>query len=321
RRVLFRSRRGAGSRRRGGPGRAGRGSRRRGRRGGGTGPARRRGARGGCGWRDGCVSSWPGVHLAFAAGGVVRSGPGREHARWGASAVPVQEVDAGLLVGGCGRAVGGLAVTQRPVVLHGDGGGAAGRLAEGAGAAHAGAALVVEAALGGQFLETVGLFGVGGRDDVPLVVLGEGEQPVHVVHLLLAHADGLRDGGVGFAAVVDVAHVGAHGGQPAQHGVDGGGVAGGEQLGQVVDGDAQGVDGGEEGAVVLRVPAGVTDRVDDRGQRRDVPDHGQGAVLRVQRQGHPVGVDQGVDRRALGGLDPVVRDAGAFGGGDHARVV
>src|SRR5690606_41048643 len=56
-------------------------------------------------------------------------------------------------------------------------------------------------------------------------------------------------------------------------------------------------------------------------QRRDVPDHGQGAVLRVQRQGHPAGVDQGVDRRALGGLDPVVRDAGAFGGGDHARVV
>src|SRR5690606_41500964 len=52
-----------------------------------------------------------------------------------------------------------------------------------------------------------------------------------------------------------------------------------------------------------------------------LPDHGQGAVLRVQRQGHPVGVDQGVDRGALGGLDPVVRDAGAFGGGDHARVV
>ena len=115
--------------------------------------------------------------------------------------------------------------------------------------------------------------------------------------------------GVGLAAQVDVAHVGAHRGELAQHRVDRRDVAGGEQLGEVLDRDPQRVDGGEQVARVLGVVAGVLDDVDDRRQRRDVPDHRHRAVLRVQRQRHLVRVDQRVDRRALGGLDPVARDA------------
>ena len=61
--------------------------------------------------------------------------------------------------------------------------------------------------------------------------------------------------------------------------------------------------------------------VDDRRQRRDVPDHRHGAVLRVQRQRHLVRADQRVDRGALRGVDPVARDAGPLGRGDDGRVV
>ena len=82
------------------------------------------------------------------------------------------------------------------------------------------------------------------------------------------------------------------------------GVAGGEQLGEVLDRDAQRVDGGEQVAVVLGVVPGVADDVDHRRQRRDVPDHRHRAVLRVQRERDLVGLDQRMDRRALRGQRP-----------------
>ena len=72
---------------------------------------------------------------------------------------------------------------------------------------------------------------------------------------------------------------------------------------------------------VLAVVAGLGEPVDHRGERRDVPDHRHGAVLRMQRQRHPVLLGQPVDRRAPGGVDPVLGDAVAAGLGDHRGVV
>ena len=133
-------------------------------------------------------------------------------------------------------------------------------------------------------------------------------------------AAGIEPSGV--ASHVDVAHVGAHRGQLLQHPVDGGHVAGGEQLGQVFDRDPQGVDGGEQVGRVLGVVAGVLHDVDHGRQRRDVPDHRHGAVFRVQRQRHLVGVDQGVDGGPLRGVDPVARRCPRLLGlADHVGVV
>ena len=53
-------------------------------------------------------------------------------------------------------------------------------------------------------------------DDVALVVLGDREQPEHVVHLLPRHPDARRDRVVRVATEVDVAHVGAHRGELLQ---------------------------------------------------------------------------------------------------------
>ena len=64
---------------------------------------------------------------------------------------------------------------------------------------------------------------------------------------------------VGLAAEVDVAHVRAHRGELLQHRVDRRRVAGGEQLGEVLDRDPQRVDRGEQVAAVLGVvPVSVT---------------------------------------------------------------
>ncbi|KGI67448.1 hypothetical protein EU78_08345 [Mycolicibacterium rufum] len=70
--------------------------------------------------------------------------------------------------------------------------------------------------------------------------------------------------GLGFAAEVDVAHVGTHRGQPPQHALDDGGVACGEQSGQVFDRDAQRLERPEEIADVLTVVSVTADRVDHR---------------------------------------------------------
>ena len=68
---------------------------------------------------------------------------------------------------------------------------------------------------------------------------------------------------VGLAAHVDVAHVAAHRGELLEHRVDRCDVAGGEQLGEVLDRDPQRVDRGEQVALVLGVLAGLRDDVDD----------------------------------------------------------
>ena len=176
-------------------------------------------------------------------------------------------------------------------------------------------------AVGGELLERVRLLGVRGGDDVALVVLGQGEQAEHLVHVLPLHPDGGGDLVAGVAPEVDVAHVGAHRGELLEHPVDRLDVAGGEQVGEVLDRDAQRVDRPEEVVDVLGVVAGVLDDVDDRRQRRDVPDHRHRAVLRVQRQRHLVVHDQLLDRAAAGRLDPVTGDAGRLRRAPHLGVL
>src|SRR5690606_24858259 len=180
-------------------------------------------------------------------------------------------------------------------------------------------AVVVEGA--GQLVELAGDLGVGGGDDVPVLVLRDGQEAVHVLDLGAGHADGGCGLFVGVVAEVDVAHVGAHGGQAAQDAFDGGGVARGEQAGEVLERDAHLGDRGEQGASVLAVVAGGGHDVDDGGQGWDVPDHGQGAVLGVQGQRDLVLGDEVPDGGALGGRDPVVGDALGTRGGHDLGVV
>lgn len=166
-----------------------------------------------------------------------------------------------------------------------------------------------------------GVLGVHLGDDVAVVVLGDGQQPVEVLDVGGARADRVEQVLVRRIAQLPGAHVGAHGGEFAQHPFHHGGVPGGEEVGQVLHGDAQGVDGGEHAVGFVVVVAGGVHRVRDRGQRGHVPDHGHGAVLRVQRQCHPVLLDQRVHRGALGGLDPVVGDAVTLGRRLHLGVL
>src|SRR5690606_19375013 len=232
----------------------------------------------------------------------------REEPARRAVAVPVEQVD---------PARRGRRVRARGALLRADRvEGLAGRRPR---AAHAGAAVVVEGA--GQLVELAGDLGVGGGDDVPVFVLGDGEEVVHVLDLGAGHADGGCGLFVGVVAEVDVARVGAHGGQAAQDAFDGGGVAGGEQAGEVFERDAHLGDRGEQGASVLAVVAGGGHDVDDGGQGWDVPDHGQGAVLGVQGQRDLVLGDEVPDGGALGGRDPVVGDALGTCGGDDVGVV
>ena len=151
--------------------------------------------------------------------------------------------------------------------------------------------------------------GLGRGDDVAIVVLGDGQQTVHGLQLLPVQAHGGGDGRVGLAAQTHVAHVGAHSGQAPQHQLHRVGLTGREQARQVLQRDAHLGDGRQQHLVVLPVQPGGRHLVDDRGERRDVPDHRHGAVLGVQGQGHLVGVDEVPDGGGLGRLDPVVRHA------------
>ena len=129
---------------------------------------------------------------------------------WGAATVPVEQVHPPALeppptalVAG----VGGLPVLEHPEVLHRHGRRVAGSFAQQRLVVVRAGGVEVDRALGREFFEGVGLLGVGGRDDVALVVLGDREQAEHFVHRLAGHADGLGDGVVGVAAEVDISHV------------------------------------------------------------------------------------------------------------------
>ena len=147
---------------------------------------------------------------------------------------------------------------------------------------HARAAVEVQGAT--HLLEVMGLFGVRLGNHVALVVLGDGHEPVHLIHGFPVHAHRGGNGLVGIVAQRDAAHVSPHGGELPQHFVDKFGVPGREQLRQVLHRDAQGIDGAEQHPRILRVVALFAQQVNDGRQRRNVPNHGHGPVFRVQRK-------------------------------------
>src|SRR5699024_3449293 len=96
---------------------------------------------------------------------------------------------------------------------------------------HAGSTLEVEVATDLLDGTPIGLVDTeGGRDDVPVVVLGQGQQPVHLLHLRTGHTDVGGKGLVALTSEVDPAHVGAHRRQATQDQAHRLGVPGGEQL-------------------------------------------------------------------------------------------
>ena len=112
-------------------------------------------------------------------------------------------------------ALGGLALLERLERLHRHRHRPPAGLAE-----HAGSygPPVVEVQRAPHLLEVVGLLLVRRRDDVALLVLGDRQQPVHLVHARRRSCRP-RPGSTRRASPVqgDAPHVGAHRGQPAQH--------------------------------------------------------------------------------------------------------
>ncbi len=167
---------------------------------------------------------------------------------------------------------------------------------------------------------TRGLRG-GSRDDVAVVVLGDGKQAVHSHHVLSGHADGLCNFLLWLVAQVDIAHVGAHSDEAAQRLFHWHSIACGEKTCEVLQRNTHVRQRGEEDLVVLAVIAGGAYLVHDGRKWRDVPDHRQRAVLRVQRKRDVVLEDEVVDWRVLRGIDPGVRDAFFLCGSYDSRVV
>jgi hypothetical protein len=165
--------------------------------------------------------------------------------------------------------------------------------------------------------------GVGGRDDVAVAVLGDGQQPVQVFEVGLFGSDRAGQARVRVEPELGGAHQSADRGELAQHPPDRHGVPGGEQVRQVFRRDAQRIDGGEDAVGICVVRLIRVRHVGDGGQGRDIPDHRQGAVLRVQRQRHLVPDRQRVHRGPPGRVDPVRGDAlsrGLAGDGWVGRV-
>ena len=112
--------------------------------------------------------------------------------------------------------------------------------------------------------------------------------------------------------------VGAHGQHAFERPHHRLGVAGGEQVGQILHRDAQ--------LVHVRDFAIAADLAGiggggDRRQRRHVPHHGQRAVFRVQRQRHLPLHRHLVHRAAAGGFHPRIGDAVGARLFDHVRIV
>ena len=161
---------------------------------------------------------------------------------------------------------------------------------------------------------------MGLRDHVAVLVVRDGQQPVHALELVAGQPDPGGERLVDLADHLALAHVGAHGGQPVQDAAHDLGVARREQVGQVLERDPQVIDRAEDVVGVGLVAVGL-ERRDHGRERRHVPDHRQRAELRVQRQRHAPADREVVDRRAPRRLDPVAGDAVTRGGLLHLRVL
>ena len=157
-----------------------------------------------------------------------------------------------------------------------------------------------------------------GRDDEAVLVVGDRHDLVHVLDLLALQADLGGDGLVEHALDGLGAHVGAHRQHALQAQRDRLLVAGGQQVGEILERNAQRAHVGH-GAVAAHL-AGLGRRLDRR-QRRHVPDHRQRAVFGMQREGDLPLHRHLPHRRFLGGFQPGVRHAVGARLRDHLRIV
>ena len=135
---------------------------------------------------------------------------------------------------------------------------------------------------------------------------------------MLVHADLIEHLLVFDPVDMASALVGAHRQQTLKRPLDRCHIASRQQIGQVLHRDAQLLDIGDQ-AVHTQMP-GIGSRTDRR-QRRHIPDHRQGAVLGMQRQGH-FPFDRHLVDRALAGRDqPGLGDAVLARLGNHFGVI
>src|SRR5262249_56928918 len=118
----------------------------------------------------------------------------------------VEQFDSGPRRSVVTSGIGSLPVAEHPEVLDRDRHWRARGLTEWTRPAHARPTLVIQGTLGGELFEPMRLLGVRGRDHITLVVLGDGEQPVHVVDLLAAHPDSRPNARVQLPPHIDVTH-------------------------------------------------------------------------------------------------------------------
>src|SRR5262245_26426237 len=163
-----------------------------------------------------------------------------------------------------------------------------------------------EAAGASQAVGILGLLAMTRRDDETILVVGDGEIPMHLFDLR-DRETGLRQQLPSIAITkLPLPVVDSHGEHALERQDDRSLRAGRQQVGQVTYGDA------ERAHVRNRTDgidcAGVRVRLDRR-QRRHVPNHRQGPIFRVEGE-RDAPVDRHlVGRRAPCGLDPGIRNA------------
>ena len=148
---------------------------------------------------------------------------------------------------------------------------------------------------------------MAGGDDKAVFVVGDCHELIHRLDLLRLQADPGRDGFVGDTVHRLGAFVGAHREHALQRQRHRFFLAGGEQVGEILDGNAQTAD--IRHAAVHAHGPGLGCRLNRR-QRRHIPHHRQGAKLRVQRERNAPVHRHFPHRRLLRGGHPGVRDAG-----------
>ena len=158
---------------------------------------------------------------------------------------------------------------------------------------------------------------VAGGNHEAILVVGDGQVAIHFVRLGFGQTGFLKGAQV-FTALNGLgALVQPHGHDAFERPHDGLLVTSGEQVGQVLDRDPQALDLRQ---YAIKLDLAGFRRGLDRAQGRHVPDHGQGAVFRVQRQGQFPVHRHLVHRALLGGFDDVHRNAVFLGLLDHFRI-
>src|SRR6185312_13822034 len=159
---------------------------------------------------------------------------------------------------------------------------------------------------------------VTGRNDEAILVVGDREIAVHLLHLGKAQPNLLKHRHAVALAELALPIMGAHGQETLQCRYDRRLGAGRQQVGEIADRNAQRLDVGD-----------FSDRLDgpgigvrlDRRQGRHIPDHRQRAVFRMKWEGDLPVDSHLVDRRAPRRFDPVVGDAVGGGLPGNLRIV